>query len=139
MLQMKKSSALLAAATLALGLTAGFADGQAQVPTKTVGQSEEALKSMNLADEMDGVQGRPLRMRKLTLAPGGVLGLHNHVGRPAVGYFLQGEVTYHVEGKPDTVLKPGDSFAEGKATTHWAENRGTVPAVWIAVDIPTKP
>lgn len=139
MLQIKKSTALVAAATLALGLTAGFAIGQAQVPTKTVGQSEEALRSMNLADEMDSVQGRPLRMRKLTVAPGGVLGLHNHVGRPAVGYFLQGEMTYHVAGKPDTVLHPGDSFAEGKATTHWAENRGTVPAVWIAVDIPTKP
>jgi len=139
MLHITRSTALVAAATLALGLGAGFALGQAQVPTKTVGQSEEALRSMNLADEMDGVQGRPLRMRKLTLAPGGVLGLHNHVGRPAVGYFLQGEVTYHVEGKPDTVLRPGDSFAEGRATTHWAENRGTVPAVWIAVDIPTKP
>jgi hypothetical protein len=25
---------------------------------------------------------------------------------------------------------------EGRATTHWAENTGTVPAGWIAVDIP---
>lgn len=36
-------------------------------------------------------------------------------------------------------LAPVFVFAEGKATTHWAENRGTVPAVWIAVDIPKEP
>ena len=45
-------------------------------------------------------------------------------------------VTYHQEGKPSVTLHPGEGFAEGKATTHWAENRGTVPAIWIAVDIP---
>jgi hypothetical protein len=45
-------------------------------------------------------------------------------------------VTYHSEGKPDMVANPGGGFAEGRATTHWAENTGKVPAVWIAVDIP---
>lgn len=74
-------------------------------------------------------------MRKLTLAPGGILGLHNHVDRPAITYFLQGDVTYHQDGKADTVATAGGGFAEGRATTHWAENTGTVPAVWIAVDI----
>ena len=34
------------------------------------------------------------------------------------------------------VFTPGEGFAEGHATTHWAENTGKVPAVWIAVDIP---
>ena len=46
------------------------------MPTKTVGQSYEALRSMNRADEMVSVQGRPLRMRKLMPALSGVLGLH---------------------------------------------------------------
>ena len=91
---------------------------------------------MDLTAEVPSTRGRTLRMRKVTLQPGGVLGLHNHVDRPAITYFLQGEVTYHAEGKPDQVGKPGGGFAEGRATTHWAENTGTVPAVWIAVDIP---
>jgi len=68
--------------------------------------------------------------------PGGVLGLHNHVDRPAITYLLQGEVTYHQDGKPDQTVKPGGGFAEGRATTHWAENTGKTPAVWVAVDIP---
>ncbi len=116
----------------------GYVAGQRQAPTVTVGQSEELLRSMALAPEFESTAGRTIRMRKLTLAPGGVLGLHNHVDRPAITYFLQGDVTYHQDGKADTVASAGGGFAEGRATTHWAENRGTVPAVWIAVDI-TKP
>ena len=114
----------------------GYAAGQRQVPTQTVGQTEELLRSLDLSNELDSTKGRPLRMRKVTLQPGGVLGLHNHVDRPAITYLLQGEVTYHQEGKPDQVARTGGGFAEGRATTHWAENTGKVPAVWIAVDIP---
>ena len=115
---------------------AGYAAGQRQVPKQTVGQSEQLLRTIDLTSELDSAKGRPLRMRKVTLQPGGVLGLHNHVDRPAVTYLLQGQVTYHQDGKPDMVANPGDGFAEGRNTTHWAENTGKVPAVWIAVDIP---
>jgi hypothetical protein len=51
-------------------------------------------------------------------------------------YLLQGQMTYHQEGKPDLVANPGDGFSEGRATSHWGESAGKVPAVWIAVDIP---
>ena len=115
---------------------AGFAAGQRQIPQQNVGQSEEQLRSLDLTNELDSAKGRPLRMRKVTLQPGGVLGLHNHVDRPAVTYLLQGQMTYHQDGKPDLVANPGDGFAEGRATTHWAESTGKAPAVWIAVDIP---
>jgi quercetin dioxygenase-like cupin family protein len=122
--------------SLALAFAAGFAAGQAKVPTETKGQSAVDLRSLDLTGEMDSGTGRMLRMRKVTLEPGGVLGLHNHVDRPAITYLLDGEVTYHQEGKADQVVHPGGGFAEGRATTHWAENRGSTPAVWIAVDIP---
>jgi quercetin dioxygenase-like cupin family protein len=115
---------------------AGYAAGQRQPPAENVGQSEELLRTLDLTNELDSTKGRPLRMRKITVQPGGVLGLHNHVDRPAITYLLQGEMTYRAEGKPDQVIKPGGGFAEGRATTHWAENTGKVPAVWIAVDIP---
>jgi len=114
----------------------GYAAGQRKIPTETVGQSEELLRSIDLTSELDSTKGRPLRMRKMTLQPGGVLGLHNHVDRPAVTYLLQGQMTYHQDGRPDLVANPGEGFAEGRATTHWAESTGKVPAVWIAVDIP---
>jgi len=121
---------------MAVVFATGYAAGQRQAPTQTTGQSEELLRSLDLTTELQSTQGRPLRMRKITLQPGGVLGLHNHVDRPAITYLLQGQMTYHQDGKPNLVANPGDGFAEGRATTHWAESTGTVPAVWIAVDIP---
>jgi quercetin dioxygenase-like cupin family protein len=134
-----RMAAIIGGTTLCLGFAAGFAVGQARAPTETKGQSAIPLQSIDLSEEIDSTKGRPLRLRKITLQPGGVLGLHNHKDRPAVSYFLQGEVTYHQEGKADVVVHPGEGFAEGKATTHWAENRGSVPAVWIAADIPKEP
>jgi quercetin dioxygenase-like cupin family protein len=130
-----KLTALVGLIVGALGLSMVYA--QSLAPTETKGVSAVALRSLDLSDEMDFVKGRSLRMRKVTLQPGGIIGLHNHVGRPAISYVLEGEVVYHQEGKPDVFLTPGQGFAEGKATTHWAENRGRVPAVWIAVDIPS--
>jgi quercetin dioxygenase-like cupin family protein len=133
---MKTTAVLACAAALALAFGAGIAVGQAQVPTENKGVSAIALRSLDLTEELDTIKGRAMRMRKITLQPGGVLGLHTHKDRPAVSYILEGAITYYQEGKPDVVARAGDGIAEGRDTTHWAENRGTVPAVWIAVDIP---
>jgi quercetin dioxygenase-like cupin family protein len=130
---------LLVAPCLLLGFAAGVAVGQSKPPTQNRGVGAVLLQQLDLTDEIDSVMGRPLRMRKITLPPGGVIGLHSHKDRPTVSYFLEGEVTYFQEGKPPSVVGVGQGFAEGKATTHWAENRGRVPAVWIAVDIPKEP
>ena len=89
------------------------------------------------ADKLEAID--TLRMRKVMLLPNGVIGLHSHKDQPTVNYLLQGVITFHQEGKPPVVVKAGESFAEGRATTHWAENRTGVAAVWIAVDIPKAP
>ena len=134
-----KAMLLIVVSSMLLGVAAGVAISQAPPPTATRGISAVLLQSLDLTDEIDSAFGRPLRLRKITLEPGGVIGLHSHRDRPTVSYFLEGEVTYYQEGKPPTVVGPGQGFAEGKATTHWAENRGTVRAVWIALDIPKEP
>ena len=128
--------AILVAAGFMLVFMSGYVAGQRQAPTTSVGQSEQLLRSLDLTNELDSPKGRPLRMRKITLEVGGVQAVHTHADRPAIAYFLQGQMTYHHEGKPDVVANPGDALAEGRATTHWGENTGRVPAVWIAVDIP---
>ena len=134
---MSAARIVLAVTGIIVVFASGFVAGQRrQPPPANVGQSDEALRSLDLTAELDSARGRPLRMRKITLQPGGALALHNHVDRPAVTYMLQGQMTYHQEGKPDAVANAGDGFAEGRATTHWGENTGKVPAVWIAVDIP---
>jgi quercetin dioxygenase-like cupin family protein len=134
-----RQAIVVAAVAVPLIFLAGYAAGQREVPKDNVGQSEEVLRTLDLTNEIGSTSGKMLRMRRVTLQPGGVLGLHNHVDRPAITYFLQGEVTYRADGRPDNVAKAGGGFAEGRATTHWAENTGKVPAVWIAVDIVPKP
>lgn len=132
---------MVVATALALGLAfaAGVAVGQRKPPAENKGFSADHLRSLDLSEEIDSVKGRPLRMRRIMLLPGGVIALHSHKDRPTVSYFLQGEVTYHQEGETPKVVKAGEGFAEGKGTTHWAENRSGVAAVWIAVDIPKEP
>jgi quercetin dioxygenase-like cupin family protein len=130
---------LIASTTLLLGFLGGLALGQSNPPSETKGQSVVLLQSINLTEEIDSIVGRPLRLRKITLEPGGIIGLHSHKDRPTVSFFLQGEVIFHQADKPDLVLHPGEGFAEGKATSHWVENRGSVSAVWIAADIPRTP
>jgi quercetin dioxygenase-like cupin family protein len=114
-----------------------LAAAQRQPPPQNVGQSEELLRSLDLTGEITSTKGRPLRMRRITVQPGGALAQHTHADRPAVTYMLQGEMTYYVEGKPPVVVRAGEGMAEGRGTTHWAQNTGKVPAIWIGVDIPT--
>lgn len=102
---------------------------------ETSGVSVELLGSVDLSGEIDGLDGRRLRIRKVTIAPGGVFGpIHDHIGRPGTVYVLQGTITDHRDGIA-TDYGPGLGWPEDRHTTHWLENRGTVAAVEISVDI----
>jgi quercetin dioxygenase-like cupin family protein len=129
-----KKPFVLAAGILLFG--SGYALGQRKPPTANSGFREELLRGLSLEKEFPTTAGRTFRMRKLTLQPGGVLGVHDHNDRPALTYVLEGQVTYRSAGQPDQVIKAGEGMAEGRGATHWAENTGKVPAVWIGVDIP---
>lgn len=108
-------------------------DGQ-PVP-ETRGITVQLLATVDLGPEIDGMAGRQLRMRMVTIDPGGVFGpLHDHKGRPGIVYILQGTITDHRDGV-STDYGPGLGWPEDRNTLHWLENRGTVPAVEISVDI----
>jgi quercetin dioxygenase-like cupin family protein len=99
------------------------------------GVSVELLASVDLGAEIPGMEGRRLRMRMVTIEPGGVFGpLHDHAGRPGTVYVLEGTITDHRDGTT-TEYGPGLGWPEDKNTLHWLENRGTVPAVEISVDV----
>ena len=104
-------------------------------PTQNKGMKAPVLASLDLGPEIDGMQGRQLRMRTITLEPGGVVAIHPHKDRPSVVHLLHGTWTELREGGYVKEYHEGDSWAEGKTTTHWAENRGTVPATILVVDI----
>jgi quercetin dioxygenase-like cupin family protein len=108
------------------------------VTPATKGVAVKDLASVDLDGEIEGMAGRQLRMRMVTIEPGGVFGpIHDHVGRPGTVYVLQGTITDHRDGVA-TEYGPGMGWPEDRHTNHWLENRGTIPAVEISVDIVTK-
>jgi quercetin dioxygenase-like cupin family protein len=106
-----------------------------QAAHETTGVTTDLLATIDLGAEIEGMEGRQLRMRKVTIEPGGVFGpIHDHVDRPGLVYILQGTITDH-RGGAATEYGPGLGWPEDRNTTHWLENRGSVPAVEISVDI----
>lgn len=110
-----------------------------QAAPETKGVAVEWLGSVDLGPEIEGMAGRELRMRKVTIEPGGVFGpVHDHKGRPGIVFILQGTITDHRDGVA-TEYGPGVGWPEDRNTLHWLENRGAIPAVEISVDIVRKP
>jgi quercetin dioxygenase-like cupin family protein len=102
---------------------------------ETRGVEVRLLATVDLGAEIEGLEGRQLRMRMVTIEPGGVFGpIHDHVGRPGTVYVLSGTITDHRDGVA-TEYGPGVGWPEDRDTLHWLENTGTNPAIEISVDI----
>jgi quercetin dioxygenase-like cupin family protein len=105
---------------------------------ETKGVTVKLLSELDLGLEMEGMAGRQLRMRMVTIEPGGVFGpIHDHKDRPGMVYVLQGTITDHRNGVARE-YGPGVGWPEDRNTKHWLENRGTTPAVEISVDLVRK-
>jgi quercetin dioxygenase-like cupin family protein len=62
-----------------------------QAAPETKGVAEQVLATVDLADEIEGMAGRQLRMRMVTIEPGGTLSpIHNHQDRPGTVYIRPG-------------------------------------------------
>src|SRR5437868_13303980 len=101
------------------------------------GPNSKPLVTVDLASEIDSVQGRILRMQQTTYEPGASNTAHSHKDRPEVVYVLSGKVIEH-RGDVAKEYGPGDTFSADKNTTHWMENKGTVPAVMLVTGIARK-
>jgi quercetin dioxygenase-like cupin family protein len=109
-----------------------------QTAPETNGVTAKLLSTVDLGPEIEGMAGRQLRMRMVTIEPGGVFGpIHDHKDRPGIVYILQGTITDHRNGVA-TDYGPGVGWPEDRNTKHWLENRGTITAVEISVDLFTQ-
>lgn len=106
-----------------------------QVVHETKGVTVKLLSTVDLGLEIEGMAGRQLRMRMVTFESGAVFGpIHDHIDRPGIVYILQGTITDHRNGVAMD-YGTGVGWPEDRNTTHWLENRGTIPAVEISIDI----
>jgi quercetin dioxygenase-like cupin family protein len=135
-LQVRKPAICLSAVVLAAALTAASAQ-QAPAQQTPKGPSSKPLTTIDLAPEIDSVTGRILRMQLTTYEPGASNTAHSHKDRPEVVYVLSGKIIDH-RGDVAKEYGPGETFPAGKDTTHWMENKGSVPAVLVVTTIAKK-
>src|ERR1051325_6261774 len=89
-----------------------------QAAPETKGVTTELLATVDLGPEIEGIAGRDLRMRMVTIEPGGVFGpIHDHKGRPGMVYVLQGTITDHRDGVA-TDYGPGPGWPEDPHPLH---------------------
>ena len=123
------------ASVVAFCLTPLQANSQPTPPPKTKGLKSTPKQAVDLGPEIQGMAGRQLRLRLISLEPGGQTRLHSHKNRPAVLYVLEGSVAIISADGREKVLHAGDTSSATGNTTHWVRNAGTVPVVWVMTDI----
>lgn len=75
---------------------------------------------------------------KLTFNPGTKGNNHTHTGRTSVITVVQGVFIEH-RGDAVKSYKVGDTFTVANGESHWAENGGTVPLIYVEVNISATP
>lgn len=77
-----------------------------------------------------------LRMRRITVAPNGIVPTHWHNDRPSIVFIMEGEIIEHSTFCAVPVLhKTGESPEFGDSHGHWWENNTTEPVVILSTDV----
>ena len=139
--------ARLAAAAMALALPAAAIAGQCPAGKSGTalvtdpnlpasGVTDTVLATIDVASEPAKIDGRSFRLRRLEIAPGGVVPWHSHSDRPAIIYVVTGEVTeYASTCAVPIVHKAGEAIPELHATSHYWRNTGKTKAVLLSSDL----
>ena len=88
--------------------------------TAPMGVTDTELAAIDLAKENVKLEQRRLRMRHMTILPGGIVPLHSHEDRPALIMVNNGEIFEHSSKCAVPILhKAGDIARESLGTRHW--------------------
>jgi quercetin dioxygenase-like cupin family protein len=127
--------ALLPAAALvgrSRGATAQTAGSPVKVDTK--GLVAKIKFEAPVAGFLGEINGKyKLRVTELTLAPGGHVGEHNHVG-PGIRQVTSGYMTYVLPDKT-MIYGPGEFFFESGDINHTVFNKTSEPMVHVLFEI----
>lgn len=106
-------------------------------PSETRGvESVEKVGVIELGAEFPDSEGRQMRARIFTIAPGGVVAQHTHQSRPGYAYVLSGSIIEHrSDAEAPVVRRPGDVAIERTGVAHWWENESDAPVQVLVVDI----
>ncbi|WP_170953608.1 cupin domain-containing protein [Synechococcus sp. UW179A] len=107
-------------------------------PSTTEKVSVEPLGSLDLSREFAALQGRVLRTRRITIAPGGSVAWHQHQQRPGVAYLINGsliEIRDDGSGPRSLQRKTGDAVFESTGVLHGWRNDSDQPATAVVIDL----
>ena len=94
--------------------------------TAPVGVVDTELASVDLGKENVKLDQRRLRLRHMTIAPGGVVPMHSHEDRPALIMVNSGEIfEYNSKCAVPILHKAGEVAREFLGTKHWWKNTGS--------------
>ena len=87
-------------------------------------QAPAGFKRVELTrHDLAGSKDHEVVLARAEFQPGASVPKHTHPG-DEVGYVLEGEVVFEMDGKPVMNLKAGDSFYVPGGTVHTAKNPG---------------
>lgn len=100
------------------------------------GVVDDIIAAIDLSSK-PGLAGNKLRMRRLVVAPGGIVPWHSHAERAANIYILDGVITeYRSTCEVPIDHKAGEVVSEfGADLAHWWRNNSDKPAVLISADL----
>jgi quercetin dioxygenase-like cupin family protein len=106
-------------------------------PDMPVGVVDTVIGSIDLSPKGGEFTDQLLRLRQLTIAPGGIVPWHEHSQRPANIYVLSGTIEeYRASCSVPIIHKAGDVAQEfGKGFAHWWKNTSSEPVVLLSADV----
>ena len=104
-------------------------------PTADKGVETVMQEAIDLDGEIPGMGSRQLRMRLITIQPGGHISVHGHRNRPAAFYVIQGATTVMYGDGTVKRFVAGSMGRANRKTVHWHRNNEKQPVVLVASDI----
>jgi quercetin dioxygenase-like cupin family protein len=100
------------------------------------GVTDTVLAAIDLGKEPARITDRQLRLRKLTIQPGGIVPWHSHGDRPALIYIAEGEIVEYASNCAVPIVhKAGDVARETSGTSHWWQNHSDKTVILFSSDV----
>lgn len=105
--------------------------------TMPKGVKDEVLSAVDISSKGKEFEGYMLRMRRLTVDPGGIVPWHTHDKRAANILILEGTVVEYRDNCEDKIVhNAGDVVGEfGPELAHWWMNESDKPVVILSGDL----
>jgi quercetin dioxygenase-like cupin family protein len=111
-------------------------DVRAPVELEAVGVADEVLAMLPLGETSLKLDDRVMRVRHLTIEPGGIVPWHSHEDRPALIMVTKGEIhEYASTCSAPITHKVGEVSVELPVTSHWWKNLSDQPVELLSFDI----